>query len=129
MISYASVGSNRLPEAMAFYDALLGAVGMRTLTDHRSGGRIYGTAWGEPMFGVLGPFDGAPATVGNGSMSGFALDSREQVDLFHAKALELGGANEGDPGVRGPEERGFYFAYVRDLDGNKLCAFHLRTAA
>jgi predicted lactoylglutathione lyase len=56
-------------------------------------------------------------------MAGFELESREAVDRFHQKVLELGGSCEGAPGLRGPEELGFYFAYVRDLDGNKLCAF------
>src|SRR3546814_17498213 len=73
------------------------AVGMSTLFDHGSGGRVYG-APGGPMFGVVGPFDGKPASVGNGSMFGFALPSHELIDLFHQKALELGGTDEGAPG-------------------------------
>jgi catechol 2,3-dioxygenase-like lactoylglutathione lyase family enzyme len=119
MLGYAIVGSNRLEEAKAFYDALLGSIGMKTMFDHPSGGRLYGKP-SSTIFGVLGPYDDEPATVGNGSMCGFGLESHEQVAAFHAKALELGGANEGDPGLRGP---GAYFAYFRDLDGNKLCAY------
>jgi predicted lactoylglutathione lyase len=69
---------------------------------------------------VLGPYDGQPATVGNGSMCGFRFDTREAVDAFHARALALGGADEGAPGERAPT---FYMSYFRDLDGNKLCAY------
>src|SRR3546814_9900792 len=88
MLGYATVGSNDLERAKAFYDALFAAVGISTLFDHGSGGRVYG-APGGPMFGVVGPFDGKPASVGNGSMFGFALPSHELIDLFHQKALEL----------------------------------------
>ena len=69
---------------------------------------------------MLGPFDGKPATVGNGSMFAFRFDTRGEVDAFHAKALALGGADEGAPGYRAPK---FYFSYFRDLDGNKICAY------
>ncbi|MCF8710193.1 VOC family protein [Rhizorhapis sp. SPR117] len=118
-LSYTTVGSNRLPEAKGFYDALLGSIGMTALFEHPSGGRIYGKA-GKLSFGVLGPFDGQPATVGNGSMSGFSFDSGEEVAAFHAKAIELGGTDDGAPGERAPK---MHFAYFRDLDGNKLCGF------
>jgi catechol 2,3-dioxygenase-like lactoylglutathione lyase family enzyme len=121
MLTYASVGSNDLEKAKAFYDSLLSSVGVNKLFDHPSGGRVYGA--GGPMFAVLGPYNGEKATAGNGSMSGFGLQNREQVAAFHAKALELGGTCEGPPGLRGPEAVGAYFAYVRDLDGNKLCAY------
>ena len=93
--------------------------GLPPLFEHPSGGRVYG-AGGVPAFAVLGPFNGEPATVGNGSMFAFQCERREEVNALHAKALELGGACEGAPGLRGP---GWWFAYFRDLDGNKLCAF------
>lgn len=118
-LSYCTVGSNRLEEAKAFYDALLGSAGITPLFEHPSGGRIYGNR-GNLSFGVLGPYDGKPATVGNGAMFAFRFDSPKEVDAFHAKALALGGVDEGAPGERGPK---MYFAYFRDLDGNKLCAF------
>lgn len=121
-LAYATVGSNRLEEAKIFYDALLGAVGIPPLFDHPSGGRVYGV--GAPNFAVLGPFDGAPATVGHGAMFAFRFDTRAEVDLFHATALSLGGTCDGPPGERGP---GWWFCYVRDLDGNKLCAHCLVT--
>ena len=118
-LAYCTVGSNRLSEAKAFYAALLGSAGMTSLFEHPTGGRVYGKD-GALVFGVLGPFNKQPATAGNGSMSAFKFDTRQDVDAFHAKALALGGTDEGAPGERGP---GFYFSYFRDLDGNKLCAF------
>jgi catechol 2,3-dioxygenase-like lactoylglutathione lyase family enzyme len=118
-LTYATVGSNRLEAAKAYYDALLGLAGITPLFEHPSGGRVYGRD-GEFCFGVLGPFDKQPATVGNGSMVAFCFDTRGEVEAFHAKALSLGGRNEGAPGVRGPD---MYFSYFRDLDGNKLCAY------
>jgi len=118
-VSYITVGSNDLEKAKAFYDGLLGSIGMKGAFDHPSGGRLYrGKDTG--LFGVLGPYDGKPASVGNGTMGGFKFDTRAEVDAFHAKAMELGATNEGDPGERGP---GSYFAYFRDLDGNKLCGY------
>jgi catechol 2,3-dioxygenase-like lactoylglutathione lyase family enzyme len=118
-VSYMTVGSNKLEEAKAFYDALLGSIGMAGVHEHHSGGRLY-RGKGTGLFGVLGPYDGQAACVGNGMMGGFDFDSREEVDAFHAKAIELGGACEGAPGERMP---GVYFAYFRDLDGNKLCGY------
>ena len=116
---YATVGSNRLEEAMAYYEALLGSIGWGPLFDNPGGGRFYGSVT-EGMFAVVRPFDGNPATVGNGTMAGFAFDTRAELEAFYAKALELGGTDEGAPGDRGG---GSYFAYFRDLDGNKLCAW------
>lgn len=121
MLTYATVGSNRLEEAKAFYDALMGTVGLKPIFEHPSGGRVYGRR-GQPHFAVLGPFNKEPATVGNGSMFAFSFDSREEVDAFHAKILELGGTCDGTPGVRGPN---LYFCYARDLDGNKLCGYFM----
>ena len=74
------------------------------------------------MFGVLRPHDEKDASVGNGTMIGFSLANRADVDSFHAKALELGGTCEGAPGLRAGSDAA-YFTYVRDLDGNKLCAY------
>lgn len=119
VLNYCTVGSNHLEEAKSFYDGLLGLAGLTPLFEHPSGGRIYGKD-GSLCFGVLGPFDGKPATVGNGSMFAFRFDTSGEVDAFHAKALALGGADEGAPGYRAPK---FYFSYFRDLDGNKICAY------
>ena len=120
-LGYVTVGSNRLPEAKAFYAALFEGTGISALFDHPSGGKIFGKD-GKMMFGVLGPYDGAPACVGNGGMAAFSFDTRAEVDAFHAAALRLGGTDEGAPGERGP---GYYFSYFRDLDGNKLCAYRV----
>lgn len=118
MLAYASVGSNNLPRAVAYFTELLGTQGVEKLFDHRSGGAIFGRD-GKPIFGVLGPFNGLPATVGNGSMLVLNMPTREDVDAFYAKALELGGTDDGPPGERAP---GFYMAYFRDPDGNKFGA-------
>lgn len=124
MLNYATVGSDKLPEALRFYDALLGTLGWKGVFEHPSGGRIYGQP-GTSWFGVLGPANGEPATAGNGAMFGFGLDSVEAVEAFHAKALQLGGSDEGAPGRRGGDNSPMTFAYFRDLDGNKLCAYHI----
>ncbi len=127
MTSYATVGSRKIPEAIGFYDELLGGIGMSKVFDHPNGGRVYASP-DQRWFGVLAPYDGGEASVGNGSMVGFVLPTRDAVDAFYAKALALGATCEGKPGLRGPEEAGFYFAYLRDLDGNKICAYKLGQA-
>ena len=118
-LTYATVGSNNLEAAKAFYDELLGSIGMKPMFEHPSGGRLYSNDEGS-LFGVLGPYDGNEATIGNGTMVGFSFDTTEEIDAFHAKALELGATNEGDPGDRAPKA---YFSYFRDLDGNKFTAY------
>ena len=121
MISYATVGSNDLEKAMTFYSDLLGTQGVTKMFDHPRGGGLFGKG-GKPVLGVLSPFNGETATAGNGAMVALEMPSREAVDAFHAKALALGGSDEGAPGERGP---GFYMAYFRDLEGNKFCACKL----
>ena len=123
MLGYVTLGSNRLDDAKAFYDRLLGAIGWAPLFEHGSGGRVYGA--NGAMFAIVAPSDGDAATAGNGAMIGFALASHALVDLFHATALECGGSDEGAPGPRGTAEAGAYMAYVRDLDGSKLTAFKI----
>jgi catechol 2,3-dioxygenase-like lactoylglutathione lyase family enzyme len=125
MIGYAMLGTNDLEAAGRFYDALLETVGIGRLMEFPKG-PAYGLAWDKPMLGITVPYDDQPATVGNGSMIALAMDARDKVDALHTKALELGGASEGAPGLRGPAEHNFYAAYFRDLDGNKLCAFCTR---
>jgi len=121
MIGYVTLGTNDLPRAAAFYDALLEEIGARRMMDF---GR--GIAWGvsmdKPALGIMKPFDGNAATVGNGVMVALVVQSREQVDRVHHKALQLGGKDEGPAGPRGD---GFYAGYFRDLDGNKLNVFCL----
>jgi catechol 2,3-dioxygenase-like lactoylglutathione lyase family enzyme len=120
-VSYFTVGSANLDRAKTFYDGLLGSIGMAGVMEHPTGGRLYGGK-GMGMFGVLGPYDGGAPSVGNGMMGGFSFETREEVDAFHAKAMELGATCEGPPGERVPRA---YFAYFRDLDGNKLCGYKL----
>lgn len=120
MIGYVTLGTNDIDRAGAFYDALLGSIGAgRYMESDRF------IAWAvsptQPSLGVIKPFDGAPATIGNGTMVSLVMDSPEKVAAFYNKALELGGTDEGGPGPRG--DSGFYAAYFRDPDGNKLNAF------
>ena len=119
MIGYATLGTNDLPRAAAFYDALLAEIGARRLLDLPRG-YMWGVSWDRPTLGIVTPYDGTPATVGNGVMVALVVDSPEKVDRVHRKALELGGTDEGPAGPRG--ER-FYGGYFRDLDGNKLNVF------
>lgn len=123
MTGYTIVGANDLTAAKAFYAALLAEFGMAKLFDHPSGGALYGKD-GALQFGVLGPFDGAPHHPGNGQMTALAASSRADVARIHARALELGGSNEGDPGPRGGDDSPFFGSYFRDPSGNKLCIFN-----
>jgi catechol 2,3-dioxygenase-like lactoylglutathione lyase family enzyme len=115
MLSYVTVGTNDLEKSIPFFTELLGTQGATKMFDHPRGA-IFGKD-GKPVMSVVTPFDGKPATVGNGTMVALAIPSRAEVDAFYAKALALGGTSEGEPGERGP---GFYMAYFRDLDGNKF---------
>jgi predicted lactoylglutathione lyase len=123
MIGYVVLGTNNLPRATAFYDALLAELGVTRMMEFGDRGHAWGAAMDKPMLCIMTPFDRRPATVGNGVMVGIAADSRAAVDRVYAKALELGGTNEGPPGLRGEGGEGFYAAYFRDLDGNKLDVF------
>lgn len=119
MIGYVTLGSNDIPRAAGFYDELLGLLGARRFMDSDRF-IAWSTGAASPAISVITPYDGQPATPGNGTMVAIVVDSPEKVQAIHAKALALGGANEGDPGPRGD---GFYAGYFRDLDGNKLNAF------
>ncbi len=123
MIGYVTLGSNRYDEALQFYDALFGSIGAgRTMeADDFMAWSCGPTA---PAVSVIKPFNKEPATVGNGVMVALAMATPDKVDAFHAKALQLGGTDEGAPGLRGGN---FYAAYFRDLDGNKLSAFCMTT--
>lgn len=126
MIGYVTVGTNDMEKAAAFYDALLGEIGAGRFMDTEQF-----IAWSvspkAPALSITKPFDGDKATVGNGTMIALAVDSTEKVDKLHAKAMELGGTDEGAPGPRG--DSGFYAGYFRDLDGNKLNAFVMAPSA
>jgi predicted lactoylglutathione lyase len=119
MIGYVTLGTNEIEKAAAFYDELLGLIGAKRFMESEKF-----IAWTvspkSPALSITRPHDGNPATVGNGVMVALVVDATDKVDALHAKALELGGTDEGAPGQRG---EGFYAAYFRDLDGNKLNAF------
>lgn len=119
MIGYVTLGTNDLERAAAFYDDLLKLVGAGRFMEEETF-VAWAVAPDKPALSVTRPFDGNSATVGNGVMVALAVVKPEQVDALHAKAMELGGSDEGAPGPRGG---GFYAAYFRDLDGNKLNAF------
>ena len=125
MIGYTCVGTNNLPRATAFYDDLLALMGAKHFFESERG-IGWGTAPNQAMFSVMKPFDGQPATVGNGTMIALMAKDAAQVDALHARALALGGTDEGAPGLRGGN---FYGAYFRDLDGNKLAAFCMLPAS
>ena len=119
MIGYVTVGTNDIAHAARFYDAIAAELGVGRMMDFPTF-----IAWGTPA-GVAGiaatkPFDGNPATVGNGVMVAFEARDRAQVDRLHALALANGGTCDGPPGPRGET---FYAGYFRDPDGNKLNAF------
>ena len=119
MIGYVTLGTNDLDRAARFYDALLAEIGAgRFMQDDRF--VAWAVAPDKPSLGVIKPWDGKPATVGNGVMVALVVDSPAKVDALYRKAMELGAADEGKPGPRGD---GFYAAYFRDLDGNKLNCF------
>jgi len=122
MFSHVMVGTSDLERSRRFYDTVLGTLGIKPGFQDRH--RIF---WRSPAgsFGATLPINGEPHTVGNGSTIGFACESPEQVDRWHAAGIENGGTTcEDPPGVRqGPAGR-LYLAYMRDPDGNKLCAMH-----
>jgi catechol 2,3-dioxygenase-like lactoylglutathione lyase family enzyme len=129
VIGYVTLGTDDLDRSRAFFDALFAEIGASRLMQLESGFTLYGTGWGKPGVAVTRPYDGQPARAGNGNMVSLVVDRREKVDRLHAKALELGGSDEGAPGLRGPEgDRAFYGAYFRDLDGNKFCVFRMGPA-
>jgi catechol 2,3-dioxygenase-like lactoylglutathione lyase family enzyme len=120
MIGYVTVGTSDIDRAARFYDAIAAEMGVGRMMEFPSF-----IAWGAPG-GAAGiaatlPFDGQPASVGNGVMVALEAKDQAQVDRLHAIALANGGTCEGPPGPRG--DTGFYAGYFRDPDGNKLNAF------
>lgn len=124
MIGYVTLGTNDLDRAARFYDAIAAELGTARMMEW-PGSIAWGTPGGSAGIGLTKPFDGQPATTGNGVMVALEAKSREQVGKLHALALEQGGTCEGPPGPRG---EGFYAAYFRDPDGNKLSAFLMESA-
>ena len=122
MLGYATIGTNDMDRAVAFYDALLAEVGAKQLFG-MDRIKFYGTSTDAAMLAVCIPYDEQAQACGNGNMIAIPGGSREGVDRLYARALELGATDEGPPGERLPV---FYGAYVRDLDGNKLCFFEMK---
>ena len=122
MFSHVMIGTNDLARAKTFYDAVLGALGVAP--GHVDRHRIF---WRTPtgVFSVSVPINGEPATVGNGSTLGFACQSCEQVQAWHAAGVAHGGTPcEDPPGVREGAAGQIYLAYLRDPDGNKICGLY-----
>lgn len=122
MIGYVTLGTNDLERATAFYDELLGELGAQRFMEDPGHFVAWAVAPDKPALSVTTPWDGNPATVGNGTMIALAVDSKDKVDRVYARALELGAQDEG---AAGPRMEGFYAGYFRDLDGNKLNVFHM----
>lgn len=130
MIGYVTLGTNDIDRARAFYDGLMGSVGAKRLMQfgpEANDFTMWGVGFDKPGVVVTRPYAGGEATAGNGNMVALVMDSRDKVDALHARALELGGTCDGPPGLREPVELGFYGAYFRDPDGNKICAFNAPT--
>ena len=122
MMSYSTVGTNDMQRSIRFYDPVFATLGgERTTTSASWTG--YGRKGDRELFFLTRPFDRARATAGNGVMLAFLATDRAAVDAFHAAALAQDGRCAGPPGVREGMDPVFYAAYVRDPDGNKLCAF------
>ncbi len=119
MIGYVTLGTNDLARAAAFYDTLLAEIGAKRQMEFPAG-IVWGISMQQCSLGIMKPYDGKPATVGNGVMAAIVVDSKEKVDRLYKKAMELGAKDEGP---NGPRSEGFYAGYFRDLDGNKLNVF------
>jgi predicted lactoylglutathione lyase len=122
MIGYVTIGTKDIKRAARFYDQLLAELGAKRIMDMERFVAWSNQPSGFPGMAIAIPYDGKPQTVGNGVMVALAADSKARVDAVYKKALELGGTDEGPPGPRGD---GFYAAYFRDLDGNKLNAYFI----
>ena len=117
MFTHVMVGVSDIEKSKAFYDALFAPLGIGPGVDN-NGRYFYISPTG--IFAITIPIDGEPATHGNGSTVGFRMESAEQADAWHAAGLAAGGEAIEEP--PGPRENGMYLAYLRDPDGNKLCA-------
>lgn len=128
MFSHVMIGSNDIPRSKKFYDALLAVVGGAPAEPDAKGRLRYIHDGGVLM--ITKPIDGNPATGANGGTIGFRVNSPEQANEWHAAGCANGGTPcEDPPGERGTHERRLYLAYLRDPDGNKICALHLLPSA
>jgi len=117
MIGYTTVGTDNLAQSAKFYDLILSNLGANRAMQ-ADDFIAWANAENTPMFSIHIPANGQAATVGNGVMIAFLAENKAQVDAIYGQAIALGASNEGKPGPRG--DSGFYAAYFRDLDGNKL---------
>lgn len=121
MIGYTMVGTTDLARAIRFYDPMFAEMGMKQCYKDEQV-----AFWGDktdvnaPRFATGYPYDGGKAVVGNGTMTAFLITGSELIDRLHSIAVENGGVDEGAPGLRPHYGEGFYGAYVRDPDGNKI---------
>ncbi len=127
MIAYVTIGANDIPQAKRFYSAFLPALGYE-LEEGPEGLSFSlpvpaGQSPVHPDFYVKPPFDGQPASTGNGSMTAFQAQNQNQVRELHAAALAAGGTDEGKPGFRADYGAHFYVGYLRDPQGNKIALF------
>ena len=122
MIGYVTLGTNDLPKAVAFYDALMAELGAGRFMEEDTF-VAWASAADKPGVAVTKPFNGEPATPGNGIMVALQVESTEMVHQVYDKAIALGATCEGPAGPRGTE---FYAGYFRDLDGNKLNVFYMK---
>ena len=123
MIGYVMVGTNNLEKAIIFYDEVLKIIDLaRKEKDEVCAGYTQNNGDGSIEFYVTKPANMKTATFGNGTQVSFLVSSREIVDKFHEIGLKAGGTSEGSGGER-PRGSGVYYSYIRDLDGNKICAF------
>lgn len=121
MYSHMMVGTNDIEKSATFYNALFKSVGGKDGFKDAKGRYIW--LHKDSVFLATAPIDGQPATVSNGATIGFAMDSTEQVDTWHAAGISAGGTTiEDPPGWRENDIGKMYLAYLRDPDGNKLCA-------
>ncbi|MGB5268540.1 MAG: VOC family protein [Polyangiales bacterium] len=126
ILSHVSIGTNDMPRAVAFYDAVLPVLGCKKLMEYP-----FGVAYGKqfPEFWVQLPIDGKPASVGNGSHICFIAESQETVQAFHQAAMAAGATDDGPPGPRPQYSPGYYGAFARDPDGHKVEAVYFDASA
>lgn len=122
MIGYVTIGTNDLTKATGFYTEVLAPLGGKVFMS-LDNMNLFGSKPGAAMLGVARPYDGKPASVGNGVMISLAAKDQDTVTAVYQKALALGGQDEGEPGFRTDT---FFGAYFRDLDGNKVAVYTMK---
>lgn len=123
MFTHMFLGSNDIERSRKFYDAVMATLGHSNFLPPEAGRLGYSNGQGTLL--IAEPLNGAPATAANGGTYGFAAPSNEAVDAWHAAGLANGGTCDGTPGPRATAPNNAYGAYLRDPDGNKLCAYNM----